>query len=332
MVKQLVALVVAGLFVLSPEVQARRAARPMAARPMASSETPADSRKQARALVVKGAGEIARGDYVKALALFTQAYAIYPSPKILFNMAQTYRELGRLVEALNAYERFLHTAKPGTSRDLLKVARSKVQGLKGEVATLLIQVSVPGALIRIDGAEVGLSPMDIPRRVMPGRHLVVVSKKGYLTATERVTPRKSQRLVFTITLVKPRPKVVVRNLVFRIRKLPRRGLAVLWTGIGLTAAAAVGIAIAGALTKYEERILNDTSQSVSRRKLAVTRGKRYQWLTEGFIIGAGVAAIFTTIWGLTVVRASGGVERVPVNPPTVTIMPVGTGILVRSAF
>lgn len=323
----LVTLLIVGLTLASPQAQARQGSGHQP-----SSKTPADPRKQARGLVVRGAAEIARGDYVKALALFTRAHAIYPSPKILFNMAQTYKELGRLVEALNAYERFLRTAKPKTSKGLLKVARSKVQALKGEVATLLVQVSVPGALIRIDGAEVGLTPMDIPHRVMPGRRLVVVSKKGYLAATESVTLKKGQRLVYSITLEKPRPKVVVRRLVYRIRKLPRRGLAVFWTGIGVTAAATLGITIFGALTKYEEQILNDTNQSVSRRLLAVKRGKQYQWVTEGFIIGAGALAIFTMIWGLTVVRGSGGVERVPVKEPTVTITPTGAGILFRSSF
>lgn len=298
----------------------------------AAPQTSADPREQARKLVVQGAAEIKRGDYVKALAQFSQAYALYPSPKILFNMAQTYKELGRLVEALDGYERFLRTARKRTSRGLLKVARGKVQALKGQVATLLVQVSEPGAMIRIDGAEVGLSPMDIPYRVLPGRHLLVVSKKDFVTQTASVSLRHGQRLAHAVKLKKRRTRVVVRKEVYRIRRLPRKGLAVFWTGVGATLASGLGILVAGALTKTQERILDDESESVVHRLDAARRGKTLQWVTEGFIIGTGVLAIFTTVWGLTVVRRSGGTERVPVKEPTVTIAPSGPGILVRGIF
>lgn len=297
-------------------------------------------RDAARALVVQGVAELQRGDYLKALELFQRAYALFPSPKILFNLGQVYRELGRIVDALDAYERFLREAPKNTRPGLLALARQHVVSLKGQVATILVQVKEPGAAIVVDGKEVGVTPMDVPYRVMPGAHAVVVRKAGFLPATAAVTVAAGQRLVRRMTLKKPSSKVVVRQVVYQIRRKPRKGWPVFWTGVAATAALGAALAVTGSLTLYELGIYKDTTQTVSRRLLAVERGRRYRWATDGLIIAAGASAIFTTVWGLVVVRRSGGEERIPVPDgggtagpsPSVRIVPTGLGAQLEARF
>lgn len=267
------------------------------------------ARERARALVIQGVRQLQRGDYLSALKRFQQAYATYASPKILFNLAQTYRELGRKVAALDAYERFLRDTPANTRPKLVRLARKRVQVLKRQLGTLRVEVSSPGAAILIDGQEVGLSPMDVPQRLEPGRHVVVVRREGYLTATETVTVRAGQRVTRKISLRKPSSKVVV----YRERRKPRKGWGVFWTGVGVTAALAVTLAVTGGITLYEQAVLDDESRSVERRLLAADRGQTYQWVNDGLLIAAGATALFTTVWGLVVVLRSGGVERVPVR-------------------
>ena len=69
-----------------------------------------ESRLKAQALLREGTQHYQRGEYVDALELFQQAYAAFPSPKLLFNIGQASRELGRSVDAIEAFEEFLHRA------------------------------------------------------------------------------------------------------------------------------------------------------------------------------------------------------------------------------
>jgi hypothetical protein len=297
------------------------------------------ARERARALVIQGVRQLQRGDYLSALKRFQQAYATYPSPKILFNLAQTYRELGRKVAALDAYERFLRDTPANTRRKLVRLARKRVQALKGQLGTLRVEVSSPGAAILIDGQEVGLSPMDVPQRVEPGRHVVVVRREGYLTATETVTVRAGKRVTRQIRLRKPSSKVVV----YRERRKPRKGWGVFWTGVGVTTALAVTLAVTGGITLHEQAVLDDESRSVERRLLAAERGQTYQWVNDGLLIAAGATALFTTVWGLVVVLRSGGVERVPVpesapgadpapSPAALRVRPTVGGLVLSGRF
>jgi tetratricopeptide (TPR) repeat protein len=288
--------------------------------------------------VVQGVSELQAGDYLKALDLFQRAYALFPSHKILFNLGQVYRELGRIVDALDAYERFLREATKSAETALLAVARKQVVTLKGQVATILVPVEEPGGAIYVDGREVGITPMDVPYRVMPGTHAIEVRKAGFVSATANVTLVAGQRLVKPLVLRRP-SKVVVKQVVFQLRRKPRKGLPVLWAGVAATAAFGAALAVTGSLALYEYGVYKDTTKTVARRDLAVTRGRRYQWATEGLIAATGVSAIFTTVWGLVVVKRSGGVERVPVPAegsgdagPSVRLLPAGAGLLLEATF
>jgi tetratricopeptide (TPR) repeat protein len=53
------------------------------------------------------------GQYAQALARLEAGYALDPRPEFLIPLAQTYRELGRLDEALDRCEKYLALAPPG---------------------------------------------------------------------------------------------------------------------------------------------------------------------------------------------------------------------------
>src|SRR5512133_179368 len=66
-----------------------------------------DARARAQGLLKDGARLYEKGALVPALEKFQAAYAEYPSAKLLFNIGQASRDLGRPVEAMTAFERFL---------------------------------------------------------------------------------------------------------------------------------------------------------------------------------------------------------------------------------
>jgi len=301
-----------------PEAAARER-RPDKAR---LTRTQRKARNKAISLVKQGVGKLREGDYVAALELFSGAFKIYPSPKIQFNIGQTYKELGRYLDAIGAYEKFLRDAPADISEALRKLAHDNVRELFLKIAILRLRVSVPGARISIDGQPRGVSPLGKPLRLMPGAHSMVVKKEGYVTAVVDLQLGAGKRITQTVVLHKPRPKVV--QVIWKSIRKPTKGLPVLWTGVALTGAAALVAAITGALALVEQNRKDDLDLPIAERRAAASRGKRYVLATDSLLLGAGVVAVSTLIWYLVVVRPSGGTERVRVGPATGAVVPYVT--------
>jgi tetratricopeptide (TPR) repeat protein len=82
----------------------------------------ADAQPKARAQGLLNAGSelYGKGDHAGALEKFNAAYAANPSPKLMFDIGQSNRDLSRPVEALEAFERFLASdtnASPETNEN-----------------------------------------------------------------------------------------------------------------------------------------------------------------------------------------------------------------------
>lgn len=82
---------------------------------VALSATPAEQ-KQAQAIYGEGAQAFKAGDYQTALTRFEAAYAIDPSPVLLYNMARCNEELGRPAAAAAAYEAYLEASPDARDR------------------------------------------------------------------------------------------------------------------------------------------------------------------------------------------------------------------------
>ncbi len=197
-------LAVAGVTLLMPEAAARgrRSGQPKLTRSQRK------AKKKAVVLVKHGVRKLREGDYVAALELFSNAHRLYPSPKIQFNIGQTYKELGRYIDAMGAYEIFLRDAPSGPSKALRRLARDNIRELLGKIALLQVRISEQGAHISIDGLPRGVSPLKKPLRLMPGAHSMVVTKRGYATVALNLLLGAGKRFTRTVTLYKPRPKVV----------------------------------------------------------------------------------------------------------------------------
>jgi hypothetical protein len=145
----------------------------------------------AQALLKEGTALYERGDFAAALEKFEAAYGVYASPKLLFNIAQADRDLGRPVDALQAFEKFLAQA-PDAAVDVLSEARQSVTELRGKLGQVKIECSTAGAEAAIDGKTVGTTPLAQPIWVTPGRHQIVIRHEGYGSAVVNVVPGEIQ--------------------------------------------------------------------------------------------------------------------------------------------
>jgi tetratricopeptide (TPR) repeat protein len=159
--------------------------------PAPASAAPAASAKDkaaARALLREGTRLFSKGKHQDALDRFNRAYALFPSPKLLYNIAQANRELGHPVEALAAFEGFLAQVDKPPARLAADVRRS-VAELQAQLGELQIQVDVTGAEVSLDGKPLGVAPLSDSVWVTPGAHEIAARKDGFLPAKKAVDAR-----------------------------------------------------------------------------------------------------------------------------------------------
>lgn len=102
---------------------------------------------RARTLADRGRKLHDAGDYRSAIAAFTQAYAMAPSPALLFNLAQAYRLGGNCDDAAVLYRRYLASNPPAEGRALAEGHLATVERCMHKLA-LHIPVETPsGALV-----------------------------------------------------------------------------------------------------------------------------------------------------------------------------------------
>lgn len=146
-------------------------------------------RAAARAKLIEGDGLLKRGAYQDALAVFKDAYALFPSPKIHYNFGLALKGMGRNAEALEAFGRFLAEANDATPDVRARAATSRDE-LLARVGVVRVTAEVNGASILIDGREIGRTPHPGDIHLDPGPHMLTVDRgSGSPPFTQRLEVR-----------------------------------------------------------------------------------------------------------------------------------------------
>ena len=160
----------------------------------------AADKKQAQALVVAGVHLMDTGDNRGALGKFDEAFKLFPSPKILFNMGRAHYALHEEVDALTDFERFLDES-PYAPKESRAEAERVIAELRPRLSYLDLDVEDVGSHISVDGREVGTAPLARPLVVAPGAHEVRVEKAGLLPTIRNVSPVPGQKLRLALKLI-----------------------------------------------------------------------------------------------------------------------------------
>ena len=126
----------------------------------------------------EGYGHYARRDYTAALAKFLQARALYPSYKIDLNIGYTLDALKRRAEAAGYYQRFLATAGTDARPKIVGAVKRRLQELARSLARVTVDCPVRGAVVSVDGHEVGRTPLEHALYLDPGDHTLRVARAG----------------------------------------------------------------------------------------------------------------------------------------------------------
>jgi PEGA domain len=220
-----------------------------AARPALAQEDP---KAVARAKLVEGSDLLKRGEYREALIRFQEAYALVPSPKILYNFGLAYIGLSRNAEAIDAFERFLAEATDAAP-DLRANAEKHRQTLSLQIGTVIIECDTEGAEISIDGRSRGITPARGPIRLDPGPHALLVEKAGVPPYSRKMQVDAGQKIIVEVHMIKtsapaPAPVIVMAApasapLAPPPEKPPRSWKFKTGLALGVVAVAALGFGI-----------------------------------------------------------------------------------------
>ena len=123
----------------------------------------------AQTVLARGAHDLDARLYGRALAEFQQAYRIFPSPKIFFNIGLANLYLGRLGEALQAFDTFLAEA-PDAPQESVARAKTEREALRPKVGAVTIVCPQAGVELTMDGRPAGKTPLERPIYLDPGQH------------------------------------------------------------------------------------------------------------------------------------------------------------------
>jgi hypothetical protein len=144
------------------------------------------ARAEARRILREGSKAFAQGDHAVALEKFERALQIFPSARIKYNIGQALRELGRPVEAVEAFELFLAKADRISSVER-REATAALKELDKSVARLTLTTNLPDVEVTIDGRTVGKTPLPGHLVLTAGTHDVTLGRAGYKLVREPMT-------------------------------------------------------------------------------------------------------------------------------------------------
>jgi len=297
------------------------------------------AKAQAQTLLGQGTKLYQQGDVAGALEKFNAAYAAYPSPKLMFNIAQANRDLGRPVEAIEAFEKFLAGAADASSETVADVRKS-VAELQRKLGRIQIDCETAGAEIGLDGKYVGVVPLPDLIWATPGRHQVTAKHASAAPAIEdadvtagSVSTVTLQLRPLAASLVASAPKAVPNSDVQATAPSSEAnegwwlGRRWTWVAAGSTVLLAVGAISAGLLMDSRFDSLRSSCGAGNPARPGCTQSQLDK------LNSRQTAA--NVLWGLTAAAAvtTGALFYFEGRPVTVTPVAGGaTGVLARMEF
>lgn len=244
-------------------------------------------REVARSLANDAADAIARGDHLRGEELLRRANELYPAPTISLLHARTLTRLGRLAQAVTAYERASNVTMTESSPEAFVNAAAAAQRelalLKPRVPRL--QVSVAGAAaheveLSVDGKSLPVEQVGRWLLVDPGTRSVR-ARRGDRTS-ERTLQLEERQSAF-VELELEQPTSTARWLT-----IGALGVGVLGTGVGVVSGLVAGEAHERASAGCPERRCVEGSEGATQLR---TFRQQRAVSTVGYAVGAGGLAL-----------------------------------------
>ena len=152
-----------------------------------------DPRESAAAHYARGIELANQGLYEAALEQFNDAYAKSPHFAVLYNIGQAQITLGRPMEAIEALSNYLRDGAEKVPLSRREQVQAQIGLLESRLAELSITTGRSGISIRVDGRDVGRTPLYQPLRLAAGTHTINASSPDGTEVTRVVTIGEAER-------------------------------------------------------------------------------------------------------------------------------------------
>ena len=145
------------------------------------------------------------GDYRSALVHFEKSYELSKNPRVLFNVGVCWKELTQYALAIRVWERGLGFRSRLSSEDVQKLEFA-IAAARPFVSSMKVESDQVGAVLSIDGNEIGKTPFIEPIPIDVGRRKLVLQKDGFVPSEK------------SVDVVQGTPTSVVLNLMPLLKK------------------------------------------------------------------------------------------------------------------
>jgi hypothetical protein len=273
-------------------------------------------KETARGLMLQGDSAFERRDHAAALKAYRGAHALMNVPSTGIAVARAHAALGQLVEARDSALAVTRLPAAPDEPEAFVTARQGANQLALElvkrIPTLFVQVTGvqddTAYRLKIDGAIVPPEAHALPRRLNPGRHVILVEAEGFVPAKQHIALSEGEAKRASIELVRgssPPPDSVE----------PTRGggtSPLVYIGFGVGAAGLAVGSVAGALSLSKASSAKENCQGSSCTPAAQDDIDASKSLATVSNIGFGVAIVGAAV-GVYGLLSSGGAppERAP---------------------
>jgi hypothetical protein len=141
----------------------------------------------ARQTALEGLTAYRAGQFDKALALFEQARAVYPSAQVLRMEGYSLLALDQWIKAADSMDAALTSEiGPLSPEDRTDVEQQLAKAMV-HLGVINISSTVPGAQLTVDGGAPIALPLNKPLRMLEGKHTFVVTAPDHEDASEEIS-------------------------------------------------------------------------------------------------------------------------------------------------
>jgi tetratricopeptide (TPR) repeat protein len=269
-----------------------------------------------------------------ALAEFRRAYALAPSYRVLYNIAQVNYETHNYVEALKGFRQYLSEGGSDVPKDRQTQVEADIRKLEGRVGYLEVTSNIAGAQVSVDEVPVGTLPIRAPILVNPGVRRVSASKAGYAMTARNVTIAGGDHAQLQLDL----NEITQVRVVHETKEVrpPDRPRTAMWVSLAATGAlgatSGVFALLAHSAKKDFENELATYPTTKEQIDDARSKASLYGGLADGFAIGAIVAGGATLFFALSGGSSSSSTAASAPPPKRIAFAPTLGGIVAVGEF
>src|SRR6185436_4815898 len=147
----------------------------------------ADAATEAESLIQRGILLRKAGDDAAAVPLFEHAYSLHPTARAAAQVGFAEQAIGRFADAEKHVAEALQASNDPWIRKYRATIEQALSVIKEGVCTVEVVAEPPGATVRVNGRQEGVTPLASPLRVTQGTTHLEVSASGYESVERNLT-------------------------------------------------------------------------------------------------------------------------------------------------